>query len=161
MKILFSCSLRGLYSRAGVGSHDFLVDLRALDADGRIATTAASISASIAMEAPSPADRNDWRRSVHRPQSSSASRRTSCVAGLFDLIQSSELPDRQREPIRFETIPSSPILQAWRKPSRLAQSVARSAVSRFARERICFDCRSDVRFVRHALASFARVREAS
>jgi hypothetical protein len=61
-------------------------------------------------------DRNDWRRSVHRPQSSSASRRTAVVAGSFDLIQSSELSDRSREPIRFETIPSSPILQAWRKP---------------------------------------------
>ena len=62
-------------------------------------------------------DRNDWRRSVHRPQSSSASRRTAVVAGSFDLIQSSELSDRSREPIRFETISSSPILHAWRKTS--------------------------------------------
>jgi hypothetical protein len=44
------------------------------------------------------------------------------------------------------------------KTNRLAQSDARSAVPTFAREPICFDCRFDVRFVRHALAPFARVK---
>src|SRR5262245_35935945 len=49
----------------------------------------------------------------HRPQSSSASRRTASHAGFLLLIQSGERPERYADALRFDTIPSRPILQAW------------------------------------------------
>jgi hypothetical protein len=47
-----------------------------------------------------------------RPQCSSASRFTAGAAGFLNLSQSGERPDLYRDPRRFETIPSNPILQA-------------------------------------------------
>src|SRR5260370_42608521 len=47
------------------------------------------------------------------PQSSSASRRTASHAGFLLLSQSGERPLRYGESFRFDTIPSSPILQAY------------------------------------------------
>jgi hypothetical protein len=46
------------------------------------------------------------------PQSSSASRFTAGASGFLNFSQSFVLPDRYCEPSRFETIPSSPSLQA-------------------------------------------------
>src|ERR1700730_18090536 len=48
----------------------------------------------------------------HCPQSSSASRVTAGACGFLLLIQSGERPERYRESLRFDTIPSSPSLQA-------------------------------------------------
>src|SRR5262245_12034765 len=48
-------------------------------------------------------------------QSSSASRYTDGGAEFFILSQSGERPERYIESFRFDTIPSSPILQAWAK----------------------------------------------
>ena len=58
--------------------------------------------------------------SCHRiPQSSSPSRFTAGTAGFLNFSQSGERPDRYRDPSRFETIPSSPILQAcWKTGAR-------------------------------------------
>src|SRR5262249_41187757 len=50
----------------------------------------------------------------HLPQSSSASRFTGAFE-FFILSQSGERPERYIESLRFDTIPSSPILQAWAK----------------------------------------------
>src|SRR5215813_13283012 len=55
-----------------------------------------------------------YRRLV-LPQSSSASRFTAGAARLFILSQSGERPERYIESLRFDTMPSSPILQAWAK----------------------------------------------
>jgi hypothetical protein len=52
---------------------------------------------------------------AYRPQSSSASRFTADASGFFILSQSGERPERYIESLRFDTIPSSPILQAWAK----------------------------------------------
>ena len=49
------------------------------------------------------------------PQSSSASRLTAGAAGFLLLTQCRERPERYIEPLRFDTMPSSPILQAWAK----------------------------------------------
>src|SRR5262245_59690173 len=62
----------------------------------------------------------EMRPYLHRhrflPQSSSASRFTAAGAfGFFILSQSGERPERYIESLRFETTPSSPILQAWAK----------------------------------------------
>src|SRR5262249_1953791 len=46
-------------------------------------------------------------------QSSSASRFTSGASAFFILSQSGERPERYGESLRFETMPSSPSLQAW------------------------------------------------
>src|SRR6266480_5501817 len=48
----------------------------------------------------------------HLPHSSSSSRRTASQAGFLLLSQSGERPLRYVESFRFETMPSSPILQA-------------------------------------------------
>jgi hypothetical protein len=48
-------------------------------------------------------------------QSSSASRFTADASGFFILGQSGERPERYAESFRFDTISSSPILQAWAK----------------------------------------------
>src|SRR5262245_58071521 len=53
------------------------------------------------------------RGRVQRPQSSSASRLTASQVGFFDLSQSGERPLRYCESLRFDTMPSRPILQAW------------------------------------------------
>jgi hypothetical protein len=45
-------------------------------------------------------------------QSSSASRFTAGAAGFLTLIQSFDRPNRYGEPIRFDTMPSHPSLQA-------------------------------------------------
>ena len=55
------------------------------------------------------------RWQFHRPQSSSASRFTADASGFFILSQSGERPERQAESFRFDTMPSSPSLQAWAK----------------------------------------------
>src|SRR5262245_42249485 len=47
--------------------------------------------------------------------SSSASRLTAGAARLFILSQSGERRERYVEPLRLDTMPSSPILQAWAK----------------------------------------------
>src|SRR5262245_34796610 len=61
----------------------------------------------------------EMRPYLHRhrflPQSSSASRFTAGAFGFFILSQSGERPERYIESLRFETTPSSPILQAWAK----------------------------------------------
>src|SRR5215468_12384455 len=49
------------------------------------------------------------------PQSSSSSRFTAGAAGFFIFSQSGERPERYIESLRFDTMPSSPILQAWAK----------------------------------------------
>src|SRR5262245_11002488 len=49
------------------------------------------------------------------PQSSSASRFTAGAARFFILSQSGERPERYIESLRFDTMASSPILQAWAK----------------------------------------------
>src|SRR5262249_6267736 len=49
------------------------------------------------------------------PQSSSPSRRTAGASEFFILSQSGERPERYIESLRFDTMPSSPILQAWAK----------------------------------------------
>ena len=56
--------------------------------------------------------RTQSRGRVQRPQSSSASRRTASHAGFLLLSQSGERPLRWVESLRFDTLPSSPILQA-------------------------------------------------
>ena len=48
----------------------------------------------------------------HRPQSSSASRRTAGAFGFLTLIQCSVRPDRYGEPSRFDAMPSRPSAQA-------------------------------------------------
>ena len=50
---------------------------------------------------------------ISQLQSSSASRRTASQAGFLLLSQSGERPERYVENFRFDTMPSSPILQAW------------------------------------------------
>src|SRR6516165_5446360 len=52
-------------------------------------------------------------KSLCRPQSSSASRVTAAASGFLNLSQSFVLPDRYCDPSRFDTMPSSPSLQAW------------------------------------------------
>jgi hypothetical protein len=51
----------------------------------------------------------------HLPQSSSSSRFTAGAAAFLILSQSGERPERYIESLRFDTMPSSPILQAWAK----------------------------------------------
>src|SRR5258708_4828075 len=46
-------------------------------------------------------------------ESSSSSRRTASHAGFFDLSQSGERPERYVDVLRFDTMPSRPILHAW------------------------------------------------
>ena len=56
---------------------------------------------------------------------------TAGAAGFLNFSQSGERPDRQRDPSRFETIPSNPILQACRNttaPSGSASSMGRSGL---------------------------------
>jgi hypothetical protein len=75
-----------------------------------------------------------------RPQCSSASRFTAGACGFLNLSQSGERPDRYRDPSRFETIPSSPILQAcWKTVLVEAHTVC--GVTRFRRDRYqCWSC---------------------
>jgi hypothetical protein len=49
------------------------------------------------------------------PQSSSASRFTAGAFGFLTCTQCGERPERYSEPIRFETMPSQPSLQACSK----------------------------------------------
>jgi hypothetical protein len=58
-----------------------------------------------------------FRRQRGRLQSSSASRFTAGAFGFLLFIQSSERPERYRESLRFETMPSRPSLQACWKMS--------------------------------------------
>ena len=62
----------------------------------------------------------------HLPQSSSASRFTAGAFGFLNLSQSGDRPDLYREPSRFETVPSSPILQALVEHDMFVQAHTRS-----------------------------------
>ena len=68
------------------------------------------------------------------PNPSSASRFTAGASGFLNLSQSGDLPDQRRDPSRFETIPSSPILRAcWntRAPSEVLQEAqTKAAIAR-------------------------------
>src|SRR5262249_42055618 len=77
-----------------------------------------------------------------QPHSSSASRFTAGASGFLNFSQSFHRPERERGPSRFDTIPSSPILQAWRKTN--SPSWAR-----------CSFRRSPGRLLRSRLASVA------
>jgi hypothetical protein len=55
---------------------------------------------------------------LHWPQSSSASRFTAGAFGFLLLIQCGERPERYCESLRFDTMPSRPILQACAKLER-------------------------------------------
>jgi hypothetical protein len=54
------------------------------------------------------------RLARHLPPSSSPSRFTAGASGFLNFSQSLERPDRYCDPSRFDTMPSRPILQAWR-----------------------------------------------
>src|SRR6516165_4961462 len=62
-------------------------------------------------------------KSLCRPQSSSASRVTAAASGFLNLSQSFVLPDRYCDPSRFDTMPSSPSLQAWHTASPSASLI--------------------------------------
>src|SRR5262245_19837945 len=61
--------------------------------------------------------------SSQRPQSSSSSRFTAGAAAFLILSQSGERPERYIESFRFDTMPSSPILQAWAKTDGPSPSI--------------------------------------
>jgi hypothetical protein len=62
------------------------------------------------------------------PQSSSASRFTAGASGFLNFSQSGDLPERLRDPSRFDTIPSRPILQAcWKTTAPSGCSICSTA----------------------------------